>query len=532
MPSNDTAFSRTHIYCRVSSASQEDNTSLDSQEAACRHWCTDRKLAVASVAREVWSGADRHRPELDGLLDRLLPGDVVIVYALDRLSRSQLDTSILIDRIESAGASLALVTEDFEKSATGTFLRNAKSFVAELEREKIAERTQRGRRARVTAGKPLVSPRPPYGYQWNADKSGYVLDPVTAPVVRKIFDAYLGGATLRGVCTMLEERGILSPTGRPQWTATAIRQVITRSIYSGTGTAYATVTTRRPGGGFDRRVATPEERTMLPGIAPAIVTPEEHALAQSILERNKVNASRNNRDPEATLLRAGFIRCGHCGWTMNVNNAPPSAPGFSPAYHCNAKSKRVHNCPQPSISASVIDGPVWERVSQVLADPSIIAKEVDRRRHEGGFDRDLAALEKHLAGISQKQARTAKAIAAVDDDAAAAPLLAELKALAASKTTLEQERDVLQRRLDDERADAAKMAGVREWCQRVNANLDRLSYDEKRLALEALGVEVLCWRKDAIDARGNPLPRWEIIMRPTSGEHVVYSSTRCNTPHR
>jgi site-specific DNA recombinase len=348
-----------------------------------------------------------------------------------------------------------------------------------------------------------------------------------------IFDAYLGGATLRGVCAMLEERGILSPTGRPQWTATAIRQVIMRSIYSGTGTAYATVTTRRPGGGFDRRVATPEERTMLPGIAPSIVTPEEHAFAQSILERNKANASRNNRDPEATLLRAGFIRCGHCGWQMGVNNPPPSAPGFSPAYHCNARSKRVHNCPQPSISASVIDGPVWKRVSQVLANPSIIAKEVDRRRREGGLDRDLGAIEKQLTNIGEKQTRTAKAIAAVDDDSAAAPLFAELKALAASKTTLEQERDTVRARLADAQADAAKMSDLREWCERVHQNLDSMAYDHKRLALEALGVQVLCWRKDATDADGNPLPRWELSLSPLSFRNpIVYRSTRCNTPHQ
>src|SRR5829696_7688448 len=151
---------------------------------------------------------------------------------------------------------------------------------------------------------------------------------------------------------MLEERGILSPTGRLQWTSPAIRQVITRSIYSGTGTAYATVATRRPGGGYDRRLATPEERTLLPGIAPAIVTPEEHALAQSILERNKANASRNNRDPEATLLRAGFIRCGHCGWQMNVRNPPPSRPGRSAVYQCTARWLRIHQCPQSSIAAS------------------------------------------------------------------------------------------------------------------------------------------------------------------------------------
>src|SRR5215218_2434488 len=185
--------SSAHIYCRVSSQGQEDGYSLDTQERACRDYAVQRGLTVASVAREVWSGGDRHRPELDALLDRL--------------TRSQVDTAILVDRIESAGASLALATEDFEKSATGTFLRGAKAFAAELEREKITERTQRGRRARVASGKPLVGRKAPYGYAFNDDKSGYVLDPETAPTVRFIFEKIIAGATLRGVCAMLEERG-------------------------------------------------------------------------------------------------------------------------------------------------------------------------------------------------------------------------------------------------------------------------------------------------------------------------------------
>src|SRR5829696_723356 len=174
---------RCHIYCRVSSTGQEDGYSLDTQETACRTYATAQGLTVASVAREVWSGADRRRPQLDALLDRLTPGDVVLAYALDRLSRSQVDTAILIDRIEGAGASLALVTQDFEKSATGTFLRNAKSFVAELERENIRERTGRGKHARVLSGKPLVGRKPPFGYRWaDADKTRLDLDDEEAAV--------------------------------------------------------------------------------------------------------------------------------------------------------------------------------------------------------------------------------------------------------------------------------------------------------------------------------------------------------------
>ena len=204
------------IYCRVSSTGQEDNHSLESQEAACRFYAATHGLTVASVAREVWGGSDRHRPELEALLDRVAPGDIVLAYALDRLSPSQVDTAILIDRLEVAGASLHLVTEEFERSATGTFLSNAKAFVAELEREKIRERTNRGKAARIAGGKYPVVGRPPYGYRWRdpgpRQKTQLVPDDTTAPIVQRIFREVAAGASARKVAMALNASGV--PTAR------------------------------------------------------------------------------------------------------------------------------------------------------------------------------------------------------------------------------------------------------------------------------------------------------------------------------
>src|SRR5215212_2213949 len=288
--------SRAHIYCRVSSAGQEDGYSLDTQEQACRSWCAARGLTIASVAREVWSGADRHRPELDAVLDRLGPDDTLLCYALDRLSRSQVDTAILVDRIESAGASLALVTEDFERSATGTFLRGAKAFAAELEREKIAERTQRGRRARVASGKPLVGRKAPYGYLWADDeKTRLDIDPETAPVVRWLFDWALAGVSLRETVKRLADLSIPSPTGKPRWSFSSVRDILRRTVYTGAASVYTLRSERRPNGGYARRPGTADEVVVLPNIAPPIVSPEEQAAVVARLAANKEQAARNNR---------------------------------------------------------------------------------------------------------------------------------------------------------------------------------------------------------------------------------------------
>jgi site-specific DNA recombinase len=513
---------RVHAYTSVSSTGQEDGYSLDTQEAECRRWATERGLTVASAVREVWSGGDRHRPELSALLDRLIPGDVFLAYALDRFSRSQGDTAILVDRIESAGASLQLVTEDFEKSATGTFLRGTKAFLAEVERENIRERTGRGLRARVASGKPLPGAKAPFGYLWtDATKSRLVHDPETAGTVRLIFDMALDGLGLRRISDELAKKGIASPSGRARWTASSVRELLRRSIYAGTVVTCATKRERQAGGGFVRRAATAEERVVLPAIAEPIVTPEELTAVAAQLERNKAQATRHNLHPELSLLRAGYIVCGHCGWALKVTNATPASRSLSPQYRCASQSHHGPNCPRPTISATMVDGPVWEHVASILRDPSVIAREVDRHREDGGLDRELSAVETQLVSIADKQGRSARAITAIDDDDAAAPLLAELKSLAERKKALGRERDTLVQRIADRDAKDAKVTTLTEWCSRVGANLDTLTYDERRMAIDALGVQVRAYRKGSVDDAGNPYPRWEMTMNPIIPEAAI-----------
>jgi site-specific DNA recombinase len=134
--------------------------------------------------------------------------------------------------------------------------------------------------------------------------------------------------------------------------------------------------------------------------------------------------------------------------------------------------------------------------------------------------RDLDAITKQLASMADKQGRTARAIAAVDDDASA-PLLVERKRLAERKKALEIERDALAQRLADQEAEDAQVTSLTEWCARVGTNLDTLTYDEKRLALDALGVNVRVYRSGATDEAEAPLPRWYLTLNPVSATNDI-----------
>ena len=79
--------------------------------------------------------------------------DVLLAFALDRVSRSQNHIGVLFDEAETNGVRLDFATEDFEDTAIGKFIVAARALIAEVEREKIAERTMRGKEERARNGR-------------------------------------------------------------------------------------------------------------------------------------------------------------------------------------------------------------------------------------------------------------------------------------------------------------------------------------------------------------------------------------------
>jgi len=147
---------RTIVYSRVSTDAQErDGTSLDTQERASQEYVETNGWTLVGSIRDTTSGTSLDRPGIERLrfLLRQESVDMIVTYAVDRLSRNQNHIGVLFDEVEQAGAKLQFVTEKFEDTAIGRFILAARAFIGEVEREKIAERTMRGKGERAKAGK-------------------------------------------------------------------------------------------------------------------------------------------------------------------------------------------------------------------------------------------------------------------------------------------------------------------------------------------------------------------------------------------
>lgn len=115
-----------------------------------------RALEGAGVDRiyaDQASGGRFDRPELQKMLEQLRAGDVVVVWKLDRLSRSMKDFLIIMERIRIAGAHFRSITESIDTTTpAGQMVMMMLMAFAQFERAMIQERTRAGVAARIAAG--------------------------------------------------------------------------------------------------------------------------------------------------------------------------------------------------------------------------------------------------------------------------------------------------------------------------------------------------------------------------------------------
>lgn len=221
---------RCAIYTRKSSEEglEQDFNSLHAQREACAAY-------ILSQASEGWmlipdeyddgglSGGTLERPALQRLMKDIAAGriDIVVVYKVDRLSRSLLDFAKLVETFDKANVSFVSVTQSFNTTnSMGRLTLNMLLSFAQFEREVTAERI----RDKIAASKARgmwMGGNPPLGYQPNGRTLAIVEE--HAGIVRRIFAYYLDLGNVRLVVGELSREGIIAPE-RTATTGSAARQ--------------------------------------------------------------------------------------------------------------------------------------------------------------------------------------------------------------------------------------------------------------------------------------------------------------------
>ncbi len=199
---------RAAIYIRVSTEGQRDEGySIDAQTELLEAFCVSRQIKRRELYIDGgYTGSNIERPAMTRLIEDIRRGEIshVIVYKLDRLSRSQKDTLYLIEDVfNPAGVTFISMNENMDTSTPiGRAMLGIMSAFAQLERETIRERTRMGMQERVKNGFWPGGGRIPFGYDYDREK-GILVPNSDAETVRRAYDLYLAGYSTDKIAEML-----------------------------------------------------------------------------------------------------------------------------------------------------------------------------------------------------------------------------------------------------------------------------------------------------------------------------------------
>lgn len=223
---------RAALYLRISLDLSGEGLAIARQREACqdilnaRGWTSTGEFVDNSISA---SDARKNRPGYDSLVKSYEAGefDSLVCYDLDRLTRQPRQLEDWIDAAEGHG--LALVTANGEADLTtdaGRLFARIKLAVAR------AEVDRKSRRQRDAAAQRARLGRPPLGTRLTGyTPKGDVIE-AEAAVVRRIFDDFHAGESLRGIVRALTDDGIVTRSGRP-WNPSSIRTILVNPRYAG-----------------------------------------------------------------------------------------------------------------------------------------------------------------------------------------------------------------------------------------------------------------------------------------------------------
>jgi len=364
-----------------------------------------------------YSGANTERPAFQRLMADIAAGkvDVVAVYRLDRLSRSMVDFTGLLQEFEQRGVAFVSVTERFDTSGPmGRMVLHMIANLAQFERETIAQRTKdkvsaSRRRGMWTGGRPVL------GYDV-VDKK-LVVNEREAQDVRRIFGLYL---ELGGVGAVVQELRLLGICQK-KWTTKADEE--------------------QGGASFDKNVLNALLRNVLyvgDVRAGDDVVTGEHA---AIVERDVWDAVQARmaaqapdvgvrRGKRSAALLSGLARC-KCGSALTPTHSTKGAKRYA-YYCCSAAQKRGRNaCPGSRVAAGTLEQFVVDQVRAIGRDPSVLDAAIAADRDEREVERGklAASLAELRAARGRHAGERDRVVAAIGAEAAPRGLVERVREL-------------------------------------------------------------------------------------------------------
>lgn len=365
------------LYVRVSTSDQYlKGYSVPEQTDRLTKYCESQGWTVFKVYTDAgFTGTNMRRPALQDLISDIKRIDKVVVYKLDRLSRSQRDTLTLIEDIFIPNnTDLVSMNESFDTSTPfGRFMIGILSTFAQLEKNQISERMTMGKYARAKEGK-WHGGLAPLGYKY--EDGQLIVDEYVARQIREIYDRYLEGEPLRSIERDFKSKGITHQYG--YWSPKQMRRTMSNKVNIGLINA---------------------GQETVKGLHQPIIDEDTFKKAQvKLLQRHKEfeqSGIKTGQKGNSTLL-GGLLFCSHCGARYGKAKSGTKKYGLHDVYKCYSRHKKVKsmikdsNCKNKTYKVDELDRIVIDQITSLtLEDIQDIASKKDTHS-----EREVLEIEK------------------------------------------------------------------------------------------------------------------------------------------
>jgi len=358
------------IYTRVSTSEglEQEFTSLDNQRESAESYIQSQKSEGWIILPERYddggfTGANTDRPALQKLIEDIKVHRIncVVVYKVDRLSRSLLDFSQLLEFFDQNSVTFVSVTQHFNtNNSMGRLTLNILLSFAQFEREIISERTRDKMGAARKKGK-WIGGCVPLGYDLDKENHKLIVNSEEAKVVREIFELYLKENSLLSVAKIANTKGHRTKIrklaegkqgGGVKFSHTSIEKILKNAHYAG---------------------KVRYQNTLYPGEHERILDDETFQKVQDNLHTNPNKFKTRAPIGKNIGLLSGMLRCRACNSSMYLTHNVKYGKIRYFHYVClNAQKRGYQECPTRLVNAGLMEAKVIEYLRKITDDKKIM----------------------------------------------------------------------------------------------------------------------------------------------------------------
>lgn len=238
---------RVAAYCRVSTETEEQNSSYEVQVAHYTEFIKkNNEWEFAGIfADDGISGTNtKKREEFNRMIDECMEGkiDLVITKSISRFARNTLDCLKYIRQLKEKNIAVFFEKENINTmDAKGEVLLTIMASLAQQESQSLSQNVKLGLQYRYQQGKVQVNHKRFMGYTKDED-GNLIIVPEEAEIIKRIYREYLEGKSLAGIGRNLEKDGILTAAGKPKWRPETLKKILTNEKYIGDALLQKTIT--------------------------------------------------------------------------------------------------------------------------------------------------------------------------------------------------------------------------------------------------------------------------------------------------